>query len=124
VFVRKVEMRVASFLAGAALLALAAPAMAVTTYTDQSAFTAAAPGAVAYAFPDMGEGTGFGPVYDYGPATFESDQLFFYDDAYGTPYISDDNSSGADNTFTISTTGDALGLRLGSYFGGATYSYP
>lgn len=110
-----------------AFAAVATPATAqVVTYTNQSSFGAATTNATTNGFTFTGNTYLSGP-YTAGPVTFStntSDTLIGYNDAYGVPYISDNNyDNSGSNTFTISSTGTALGLLLGSYNGAATYSY-
>lgn len=96
---------------------------ATMTYTNQATFNAATSGDTLYGFPFTGSPS-LTPSYTNGPVTFTSNKLFGFNDAYGKPYISDDNAGGSSsNTFTIASTTSALGLFLGSAFGGATYSY-
>ena len=110
-----------SLLAGAAI---ASPASAqVATYNSQSSFASATTNTTTYGF-DFTSQPVSGDTYTLGPVTFSSSQLTSYNDAYGMPYITDNNWGQASaNTFTISSTTSALGLFLGSYDGAATYSY-
>ena len=96
---------------------------ATVTYTNQATFNAATSGDTLYGFTFAGEAN-LSPSYTNGPVTFTSNKLFSFNDAYGKPYISDENATGSSsNSFTIASTTSALGLFLGSYYGGATYSY-
>ena len=96
---------------------------ATMTYTNQATFNAATSGDTLYGFPFTAE-LNLGPSYTNGPVTFTSNELFSFTDGYGKPYISDRNAGRySSNTFTIASTTSALGLFLGSAFGGATYSY-
>lgn len=95
----------------------------VVTYNNQTSFAAATTGTTTYGF-DFTSQPVTGTSYTLGPVTFSSSELTSFDDAYGMPYISDDNYNEPDaNTFTISSTTSALGLFLGSYEGATTYSY-
>lgn len=96
---------------------------APTIYTSQAAFNAATSGDTLYGFP-FTVYSDLSPSYTNGPVTFTSSKLHAYNDAYGKPYISDNDFGGkSGNTFTIASTTSALGLFLGSYFGKASYSY-
>lgn len=95
----------------------------VTTFNSQSDFAAGTTGNTPYGF-DFSAKPLTGTTYTNGPVTFASSGLTSYDDAYGMPYITDNNyGSALSNTFSITSTTSALGLYLGSYEGNATYTY-
>lgn len=90
------------------------------TYTNQATFNAATSGDTLYVFP-FTDYSNLSTSYTNGPVTFTSDKLVGFNDAYGESYISVDNGGGSSSkTFTIASTTSALGLFLGSYYGGAT----
>ncbi len=100
-----------------ALLCGTAASAVPTIYTDVTAFNAAISASTTYAFTFAG--TEFtGTSYTLGPATFGSDSLQSYNDAYGVPYLGNYGS-----LLTIDSTTTGLGLNLGSYFGAQTVTY-
>ena len=81
-----------------------------------------------YTLPPRPEYAGSGGGTDLGTSTVTkggvtftaaSDDLGQFDDAYGVPYLGDDDAG----ALTISTSGSALGLYLGDYFGAQTVTY-
>ena len=118
-------MRVRSLAITAAVSAFAlwtaTASAAVSTYGSQSEFEANAVDLSSYAIPNLGPDSGgnedVSPAYTVGPVTFSSDFLEHYDDddyGNGIAYL-----GGEGDTFTITSTGNELGLQLGSFYGGA-----
>jgi hypothetical protein len=107
-------------------LAFSAPSFASPmVYTAVSSFDAATTGQTVYGWPEYagsGGGVSLGTnTVSKGGVTFAaaSGDLARFNDAYGMPYLGDDYAG----ALTISTSGSALGLYLGDFFGAQTVTY-
>lgn len=108
--------------AGALFVAALLPshAMASTVvYTDAAAFNNAVSSSITYSFPTSVTSVVDDTSYTLGPATFSSDDLVGYNDAYGSPYL----ASVLGSPLSVTTSASAIGFFFGSYFDPQTISY-